>query len=91
MQYLVYAPSACWPFFLNEHTEHRRCRFEGLERLRRMARRGDWMWSIDLSDAYHHVGIHEDDVHHFTFAIEVLDSAGQVYTEYISTPALNLG
>jgi len=56
-----------------------------------MAKQGDWMWSIDLSDAYHHIGYHEDDIHFFTFAVELLDAEGQVYTEYISTPALNFG
>ena len=77
--------------WVNAHCALRRCRFEGLERLRRMARRGDWMWSVDLSDAYHHIAYHEDDVHFFTFGIELLDAEGRVFTQYISTPALAFG
>ena len=44
------------------------------------------MWSIDLSDAYHHVGMHKDDQDYFTFAIQTEDG-----TEYFSTSALNFG
>jgi hypothetical protein len=72
--------------WINEHTQERACKFESLAVLRRLARRGDWMWSIDLSDAYHHVPYHEDYVHYFTFGIETLHG-----TEYFSTPALNFG
>ena len=72
--------------WLNEHTEQRSTRFESLSTLRRLARQHDWMWSIDLTDAYHHIPYHPDYVHYFTFAIETL--AG---VEYISTPALNFG
>lgn len=71
---------------VNEHHLKRSCRFETLQKLRRMARRGDYMWSIDLSDAYHHVGMHEDDQDYFTFAIQTEDG-----TEYFSTSALNFG
>jgi len=72
--------------WVNEHTAKRSCRFESLSTLRRLARRHDFMVSIDLTDAYHHVGIHQDDVRYFTFAIETEEG-----TEYISTPALNFG
>jgi len=44
------------------------------------------MFSLDLTDAYHHIGVHESDVDYFTFAVET--EAG---VEYFSTPALNFG
>ena len=71
---------------INEHHVKRGCRFESLQVLRRLAQRGDWMWSIDLSDAYHHLGIHESDQQYFTFGLET--DAG---VEYFSCSALNFG
>ena len=71
---------------VNWHHIKRSCRFETLQKLRRMARRGDYMWSVDLSDAYHHVGIAEDDQRYFTFALQTDDG-----TEYFSCSALNFG
>ena len=71
---------------INLHHVARGCRFESLKRLRRMARRNDWVFSIDLKDAYHHVGIHEDDQDYFTFAIQTADG-----TEYFSASALSFG
>ena len=38
-------------------------------------------------DAYHHIGIHEDDQRYFTFEIETGDGP----PEYFSTSALNFG
>ena len=67
------------------HRPHRDF-LETLQVLRRLAQRGDWMWSVDLSDAYHHVGIHEDDQQYFTFALQTEDG-----TEYFSCSALNFG
>ena len=61
---------------VNWHHIKRSCRFETLQKLRRMARRGDYMWSVDLSDAYHHVGIAEDDQRYFTFALQTLPLRG---------------
>ena len=52
----------------------------------RMARRGDWVFSIDLQDAYHHLGVHEDDQRYFTFALQTEEG-----TEYFSTSALSFG
>ena len=72
--------------WINEHCQKRTCKFESLSSLRRMARRHDWMVSLDMSDAYHHVGVHESDVHYFTFALETAEGV-----EYFSTPALNFG
>ena len=53
-----------------------------------MARRGDYMFSIDLKDAYHHVGVrvHQDDQDYFTFALQTDDG-----TEYFSCSALSFG
>jgi hypothetical protein len=77
--------------FVNLHTLKRVCRFESLSSLRRMIRRGDWMFSIDLTDAYHHVPFHEESVRYFTFGIETLDASGCTQVEYFSTPVLNFG
>ena len=71
---------------INLHHVKRGCRFESLSRLRRMARRGDWVFSIDLQDAYHHLGVHEDDQRYFTFALQTEEG-----TEYFSTSALSFG
>ena len=59
--------------WLNEHMPRRPCRFESLARLRRMLRRGDWLFSIHLTDAYHHVGIHREDQCYFTFGLDLGD------------------
>ena len=64
----------------------RACKFGSLSSLRRILHEGDWMWSVDLSDAYHHIGYHVDSQKYFTFAIET-DSG----VEYFSTSALNFG
>ena len=71
---------------VNEFHVKRTCRYESLSTLRRTLRRGDWLWSCDLADAYHHVGIHPDSQKYFTFALET--DAG---TEYFSTGALSFG
>jgi len=71
---------------VNLHHVKRGCRFESLSRLRRMARRHDWVFSIDLKDAYHNLGVHPDDQDYFTFALQTDDG-----TEYFSTSALSFG
>lgn len=45
------------------------------------------MVSIDITDAYHHLSIHEDDQKYFTFALGL--SPGEVV--YLSSSALNFG
>jgi hypothetical protein len=72
--------------WLNEHCEKRTCKFESLSTLRRLARRNDWMFSLDMTDAYHHISFHPECVPYFTFALET--DAG---VEYFSTSALNFG
>jgi hypothetical protein len=72
--------------WLNEHCEKLSCRFESLARLRRLARRHDFMFSIDLTDAYHHLAYRRDDLKYFTFAIETASGI-----EYFSTAVLNFG
>ena len=72
--------------WVNEHTQKRSCKFESLSSLRRLARRHDWMFSLDMTDAYHHVGFCESDVPYFTFALETDEGV-----EYFSTSALNFG
>jgi hypothetical protein len=71
---------------VNLHHVKRGCRFETLQKLRRMARRGDYMFSIDLKDAYHHVGVHKADQDYFTFALQTAEG-----TQYFSTSALSFG
>jgi hypothetical protein len=71
---------------LNNFCVKRICRFGSLTALRRTLHEGDLMWSIDLSDAYHHVGVYEPHQRYFTFAIETTRGV-----EYFSTGALNFG
>ena len=71
---------------LNEYCRKRSVRYEPLSAMRRDSERYDWMWSIDLTDAYHHVGIHSDDIHYFTFELEI---CGTVHR--LCTPTLNFG
>ena len=71
---------------INEFCRKQGVQFGSLSILRRMMRRDDYMWSVDLSDAYHHIGIHADSVKFFTFAIETDRGV-----EYFSTSALNFG
>ena len=71
---------------LNDFCVKRVCRFGSLSALRRTLRENDLMWSIDLSDAYHHVGVYEPHQRYFTFAIETTRGV-----EHFSTGALNFG
>ena len=71
---------------LNNFCVKRQCRFGSLSALRRTLHEGDMMWSIDLTVAYHHVGIYEPHQKFFTFAIETARGV-----EYFSTGALNFG
>ena len=54
---------------LNDYCVKRACRFGSLAALRRTLHQGDLMWSVDLSDAYHHVGIFQGHQKYFTFAV----------------------
>ena len=71
---------------INEHCRKYSVRYEPLAAMRRDSEKFDWMWSIDLTDAYHHIGLHEDDVHYFTFELEI---HGKVHR--LCTPTLNFG
>ena len=71
---------------VNEFCRKQGVHFGSLTVLRRMMRHGDYMWSIDLSDAYHHVGVHPSDQKYFTFAVTTDQGI-----EYFSTSALNFG
>jgi hypothetical protein len=71
---------------VNKFEEKRSCRFESLASLRRSLRRDDWMFSCDLADAYHHVGMHEDSHQYFTFGLETDRGI-----EYFSCSALSFG
>jgi len=54
---------------LNSFCIDKKCRFESLKDLRRMVRPDDWMFSFDLKDGYHAVGIHPRDRKYFTFVV----------------------
>ena len=71
---------------INDHCRKYAVRYEPLSAMRRDSAKFDWMWSIDLTDAYHHIGLHEDDVHYFTFELEI---RGVVHR--LCTPTLNFG
>lgn len=71
---------------LNSFVVSSPCRMEGLPALRRMLRRHDWMFSVDIADAYHIISFHEEDVHYFSFGIETLQG-----TRFFETPVLNFG
>ena len=53
----------------NRYCRPCRCRYETLKVLGRLARKGDWMFSWDLKDGYHAVGIHRDSRRYMTFAV----------------------
>ena len=53
----------------NRYCRPRSCRYETLKALQRMARRGDWMFSFDLQDGYHHVGVAREHRRYMTFAL----------------------
>ncbi len=71
---------------INSFCQTRSCRYETLTHLRHLARRDDWLWSVDLTDAYHHVPFHPECVHYFTFGVETLEGV-----RFCSTPVLNFG
>ena len=71
---------------INEFCRKYSVKYEPLSAMRRDSSKYDWMWSIDLTDAYHHIGIHEEDQHYFTFELEI---HGKVHR--LCTPTLNFG
>ena len=53
----------------NAYCVDRRCKYETLKALSRLARRGEWAISWDMQDGYHQVGIHRDSRRYMTFAL----------------------
>jgi hypothetical protein len=43
-------------------------KMEGLPDIRDLLRKGDWIFSVDIKDAYHHLGIHMMHQKYFCFA-----------------------
>ena len=72
--------------YLNTFEQKRSCKFEPFTRLRRELLQDDWMFSCDLADAYHHIGIYEPDQKFFTFGLET--EAG---IQYFCASALSFG
>ena len=72
--------------FLNQHCQAWKCRFEGLSTLRRLAQQGDWMFSFDLQDGYHHIPIAREHRKYFQFALDLGDGP-----QYFHAAALPFG
>lgn len=53
----------------NQYCKPKRCKYETLRVLQRLARRDDWMISFDMQDGYHCVGIHPEHRKYMTFAL----------------------
>jgi hypothetical protein len=53
----------------NAFCVERRCKYETLKTLSRLARRGEWAISWDMQDGYHQVGVHVDSRRYMTFAL----------------------
>ena len=47
---------------INETVRERQLSFETLRCLKHLARKGDWMLQVDLTDGFHILGIHEKDM-----------------------------
>ena len=56
--------------WINSHLQRTTCRMETLRLLSRLARRDDWMISLDLQDGYYAVGIHPQDQQYLTVNLE---------------------
>jgi hypothetical protein len=54
---------------LNAFCRPMSCRYETLKVLGRLAQRGDWMFSWDLKDGYHAIGVHREHRRYMTIAI----------------------
>lgn len=54
---------------LNSHLRTLSCRFEALRRLSTLAKKGDWLFSLDLADGFHCLPVHPDDRRYLTFEI----------------------
>ena len=85
--FLVPKPNGKWRLvmdfrWLNSHCREFKCRFETLKALQRLARRGDYMFSFDLQDGYHAIGIAPEDRKYFTFCLD---------GEYFQAAALPFG
>ena len=70
--FLVPKPGNKWRLvmdfrWLNSHCVDHTCRFETLKTLNRLAKKGDYMFSFDLQDGYHAIGIAPEDRKYFTF------------------------
>ena len=53
----------------NQYCRPMSCKYETLKTLSRLARKGDWMFSWDMKDGYHCVGIHPESRRYMTFAV----------------------
>ena len=53
----------------NRYCRPMRCKYETLKVLSRLARKGDWMFSWDLKDGYHAVGVAKSSRRYMTFCV----------------------
>lgn len=77
---------------VNKFCRPMRCKYETLKVLSRLARKGDWMFSWDLKDGYHSVGVHRDSRRYMTFAVAPpLGSPPGTPPRYIRAAAIPFG
>jgi len=75
----------------NSYCKERRCRYETLKVLSRLAVRGCWAFSWDLKDGYHHIGVRRDHRRYMTFAVPPHPSNPGGPPRYIRSAALPFG
>ena len=73
--FLVPKPGGRWRMIhdlrrVNDFIAYRKFRLSGLQQVRHQLRPGQWMASVDLTAAYHHIKIHADDQPAVGFVVE---------------------
>lgn len=69
----------------------RSCKYETLRSLQRLARRGDWIFSWDIQDGYHAVGVRRDHRRYMTFALPPASDSPDGQPRYFRCAALPFG
>lgn len=55
---------------INKHCINMSCKYEGLKDLRYLLQKGDWMFSLDLTDAYWHIPVAVQHRKYLTFNVD---------------------